>query len=563
MSQPLLQRLRWSDGDPAGLDAASDRAVIGKTYAALFGCGAVLGLGTLALPSASERVVAGIVGPAAAALAFAVILAVGHERLPAWLFGALPAFGTALISVAAFAGGASAFSAYAMFYVWVVLSAVYFFGLRIGLLHTGLVVAAYAVVLSLQSDAANRALQWTMATGTLVVATVMVGLLRERVNQLILRLADAARTDVLTGLVNRRGFEERFEVELERSRRSGRPLAVIVGDLDGFKEINDRFGHHRGDRALELVARALAQTVRRVDTAARVGGEEFALVLPDSDEGGAFMLAERVRRVLRETFSAWPVNLTISLGIASFPRDGEDTEPLLRAADQALYAAKDLGKDRAVVYSGEMWTTLMGATRRQVERPAGGLATLLALAEVIDVRHTGATDHSEEVADHAESLARALGMSPEAADRVRLAGLLHDIGKVGIADAILHKPEALSDDEWAAMRTQPEIAAQILRNSDLPDLAGWVLCMHERLDGMGYPRGVGEKDIPLEARILAVADAYEAMTRDRPYREALDAAAAREELRRHAGTQFDPAVILAFEGLLEEPGEVPAPAPTR
>ena len=563
MSQPLLQRLRWSGGDPAGLDASSDREVIGKTYAALFGCGAGLGAITLALPSQSDRAVAGILGPAAGALVMAVILARGYDRLPGWAFRALPAFGTALISVVVFAAGPSAFSAYAMLYLWVAVSAVFFFGLRTGLAHAALAIAGYGAVLSLQSGADDRALQWTMTAGTLVVTTVTLGLLRERTNRLILRLADAARTDVLTGLVNRRGFEERFEVELERSRRSGRPLALIVGDLDGFKEINDRFGHHRGDEALELVARALGQTVRRVDTAARVGGEEFALVLPDSDEGGAFMLAERVRRVLRETFSSWPVSLTISLGIASFPKDGEDTEPLLRAADQALYAAKDLGKDRAVVYSGEMWTTLMGATRREVERPAGGVATLLALAEVIDVRHTGATDHSEQVADYAESLARALGMTPEAADRVRLAGLLHDIGKVGIADAILHKPEALSDDEWAAMRTQPEIAGQILRNSDLPDLAEWVLCMHERPDGMGYPRGVGEEDIPLEARILAVADAYEAMTRDRPYREALDPAGARAELRRQAGKQFDPAVVSAFEGLLEEPGEVPAPAPTR
>jgi putative nucleotidyltransferase with HDIG domain len=174
------------------------------------------------------------------------------------------------------------------------------------------------------------------------------------------------------------------------------------------------------------------------------------------------------------------------------------------------------------------------------------LATVLGLAEALDVRDTGTARHSQTVGRYAEIMARALGLGREHVERVRLAGVLHDIGKIGVSDAILRKPGPLTDDEWEQMRKHPEIGARILGGSGLDDIRRWILAHHERPDGCGYPEGLGDADIPLEARILAVADAYEAMTSDRVYRRSIGAAAAREELLRHAGRQFDPRVVEAF-----------------
>jgi putative nucleotidyltransferase with HDIG domain len=172
------------------------------------------------------------------------------------------------------------------------------------------------------------------------------------------------------------------------------------------------------------------------------------------------------------------------------------------------------------------------------------------LAETLDLRDVSTARHSQTVGRYAEGIARELGLSGERVERIRAAGVLHDVGKLGVADAVLQKPGPLTDEEWADMRRHPELGARILDHANLRDISGWVLAHHERLDGHGYPQGLAGEAIPLEARILAVADAYEAMTADRPYRAALGHDAARAELRACCGTQFDPAVVDAFLAVL-------------
>jgi diguanylate cyclase (GGDEF)-like protein/putative nucleotidyltransferase with HDIG domain len=367
---------------------------------------------------------------------------------------------------------------------------------------------------------------------------------RRRIVALRARIADTNRTDPLTGLFNRRAFEELLEMELERATRAGRPISVIVGDIDGFRAVNERHGHAAGDSALQAVAQNALKWKRRIDLAARIGGEEFALLLPETDERGAFIVAERLRRATHRSFVEAAPGVTFSFGVATAPAHAGDGVGLLRAADSATAAAKELGGDRTVIYSDEvarMLTELDGHAGEELQ-----LATVIALAEALDIRDTGTGQHSHTVGRYSELMARELGFDEEHVERVRLAGVLHDIGKIGISDRVLSKPGPLDADEWQEMYTHPEIGARLLSRPEFDDLRAWILAHHERPDGLGYPHALAADDIPLEARILAVADAYEAMTADRVYRPALGEEAARAELEAGAGTQFDQEVVSAF-----------------
>jgi diguanylate cyclase (GGDEF)-like protein/putative nucleotidyltransferase with HDIG domain len=387
---------------------------------------------------------------------------------------------------------------------------------------------------------------WVATIGTLTVAGLVVAVIRDRLTGLISNLTDAARSDPLTGLLNRRGFEEAFDVELERARRSDRGLSVIVGDLDRFKDVNDRFGHAAGDAVLRRVGMTIRSTKRSWDIAARIGGEEFAVLAPDTDEHGAYVLAERLRLEVEQTFEpAGAGQLTASFGIVSFPIHGQTGDALLQAADQALYAAKRLGRNRAVISSAEVPGILARAPRGREDSHVE-LATLLNLAEALDVRDSGSATHCQRVGRYAELIARELGLPPDAVERVRIAGILHDVGRVGVPDELLAKSGPLTDEEWGWMRSHPAVGARMLDTTDFGDIGDWILAHHERPDGKGYPEGRAAGEVPLEASILAVADAYEAMTADRPYRSPLDPVAASEELRRGAGRQFDERVVDAI-----------------
>jgi diguanylate cyclase (GGDEF)-like protein/putative nucleotidyltransferase with HDIG domain len=382
-----------------------------------------------------------------------------------------------------------------------------------------------------------------MLMGTVAVVAVLADVMRERSERLIARLSDAALTDPLTSLLNRRGFAQLMESELARATRGDQPLSLLVGDLDHFKTINDRFGHHEGDLALADFSQLVSETKRQIDGAARIGGEEFALVLPSTDEHGAYLMAERLRRLLRDTAPAERAGLTISFGIATYPEHGRGADELLRNADQAMYLAKRLGRDRSVIYSAEVAATLRASDGPDsVEQ----ISAVLVLAETLDLRDTGTSLHSQTVGRYAEAIATELGFEAEHVERVRLAGILHDIGKLGVPDPILRKAGKLDDGEWTEMRKHPELGARILAGANLDDISRWVLYHHERPDGHGYPDGLARDQIPVEARILSVADAFEAMTADRVYRKGMPLDDALAELRRHVGTQFDEEIVDAF-----------------
>ena len=353
--------------------------------------------------------------------------------------------------------------------------------------------------------------------GCLAMATWMCAwqsLSHDRQHQ---ELERVSRADPLTGCLNRRGFEERLNADLARAARTGRPLGLILLDLDGFKQINDTRGHAAGDALLRWTVAAIDRTVRPMDAVGRIGGDEFAVVLPDAGRPEAEEVAQRLREALAEAAPA-------SIGAAAFPADGTGAEELHQHADAELYAAKRGRED----------TEAVSASPRQE------LSWAAAMARAVDLRLAARHDHSRAVAEYAVLIGQRLGWDHEALGRLRLAGILHDVGKSALPDAILRKPGPLDDEEWLVVRRLPVVGADMVaRIEGLESVAAWIRAGHEHVDGSGYPDGLRGEAIPLPARVLLVADAYDAMTSERVYRPAIGHAEAVAELRAHAGTQFD------------------------
>jgi diguanylate cyclase (GGDEF)-like protein/putative nucleotidyltransferase with HDIG domain len=381
-----------------------------------------------------------------------------------------------------------------------------------------------------------------VAAATVVVLAVVVYRQRRRIATLTVSLSETSRFDQVTGLLNRRAFEELLNSELDRSRRTGRPVAVIVGELEGMGRVNDARGHTAGDFLLQQIAQDFDKWKRRIDASGRLGGEKFGVLLPETDQHGAFLVAERLRRAVHRTIVAESVPLTISFGVASYPEHGQRFGVLMSAATRALDAAHELGHNRSVVYCRDVAQMLEELDEDHTPQ----LARIIALAEELDIRDTGTTGHSHTVGRYAELMAQELGLPADHVERVRIAGVLHDVGKTGVSDRVVSKPGPLDENEWRSIRTHPELGARLLAHPDFQDLQMWVLSHHERPDGKGYPHGLVGEAIPIESRILAIADAYEAMSADRSYRPSLGEEAAAAELRAGAGTQFDANLVELF-----------------
>jgi diguanylate cyclase (GGDEF)-like protein len=527
-----------------------------KLAAGLWACGSAMALVLALLPQPPNGSRTMLLALAGAAGAVALLLHLGAGHLPGWALPLSAGMATLLSSALTAVGGSEAWIDVQVIYVWVALGSAYFFSTRQVIVQLSLIAGSYALVLGLTSSFVEGAPRWLATMASALAAAVLVSALRARVSEIVSRLADAARTDPLTGLQNRRGFEESFQTEVERAAREGRELAVVLGDLDHFKSLNDRLGHPAGDAALVRVGQLFLAGMRRPDSVARTGGEEFALLMPQAGGEMAWAVAERMRTTVEEAFRGDSVPLTVSLGLASYPRDGVTADALLAAADQALYAAKQLGRNRSVIYSEEIAPLVsQRAASADVQ-----LATLLGLAEALDMRDSGTADHCRTVGRYCALIADKLGLAPDRVKRIETAGILHDVGKIGLPDEILRKPGALTAEEWLPLRRHPEIGARILSDDAFADIREWIVAHHERLDGKGYPRQLAGDDIPLEARIIAVADAYEAMTGDRVYCAARSPEDARTELLRCAGTQFDPMIVAAFVAALREEAQAPLQA---
>jgi diguanylate cyclase (GGDEF)-like protein/putative nucleotidyltransferase with HDIG domain len=517
-----------------------------RSLAYLSLAGALIAFVSVLLPHDVEMDESGMLKVAFCSLGSAVVLFIGRDKLPSWGFPILLAAATLLVEWAIFASNEQT-SPYAAFYFWIAIYAFYFFSRRQAVVQILFIVAVYAAVLGFVEDPTSApVLRWAITMSALVVAGAMIGVLQER----IARLARDVREDAPTQLLNKLGFHEALDAEFERARRHDLPLAVAVVEIEGLAAFDDR--GRRSDGLLERLGAVTLELGRVEDIAARVAPDQVAIVLPHTDREGALIVCERLLRAYGGLFTDESVDLVASIGLATFPTDAGTAEALLHGAHQAAAAAEHLGRERVVVYSPEIAGIVLAAESRRGQARGSNLAAVLALTEVLDIRDAGTAHHSQTVGRYAEAIARGLKLPDDLVERVRLAGILHDIGKIAVPDAVLSKPGKLTDEEWAEMRKHPEVGAMIVDGAELKDVAAWVGAHHERPDGRGYPRGLGGEEIPLEARILAVADAYEAMTCDRVYRRALPIEVARDELRKGVGKQFDPRVVEVFLAWLEE-----------
>ena len=401
---------------------------------------------------------------------------------------------------------------------------------------------------------------------------------------------EQAITDGLTGVKTHRFLMEALSAEWKRSTRANRPFALVLMDLDRFKFVNDFYGHLEGDVVLQRVGRILEEHCRRSDVVARYGGDEFVILMPETTVEASRQLASKLRSWIASDALLRDKNITASFGIAGFPIHGSTPQELIQVADSSMYLSKHQGgnsvstaeqgdttdrkrwkKDVLEAYLGvtlkrlfvtgpeafeEIYRRLEQFTRSLTEQgdgansdglPPAVVDTVTSLAFAIDAKDQYTNGHSQKVSAYAVTIAQALGMSPTETEEIRLAAMLHDIGKVGIPESILHKSGPLDVSEWETMKTHTDLGAKILEPlQSMAKIRGMIRHHHEFYDGSGYPDRLEGDKIPYGARVIAIADAYDTITSERTYKKARTPEDAFAELERCASNQFDPQIVRVF-----------------
>jgi diguanylate cyclase (GGDEF)-like protein len=387
-----------------------------------------------------------------------------------------------------------------------------------------------------------------------------------------------AITDPMTGLFNRRHFGEQLSKEIDRWKRHGHPFSYIITDLDYLKKINDTLGHQFGDLAIKHIASIVRNNIRDVDTAARYGGEEFVVLLPVTDIPAARLVAERICAAIREKPVEGIGVVTASIGVATYPDDAEDRDALTEIADQALYLAKHRGRNQVCSASADLLPSLQarGEEALEVQKATikhkaeemanidlkliaehGILGILGAIIKIIEARDAYSNERSPRAAEYAGKMANSLKLSKDNTTVISLAAILHNVGKIALPEEILQKKGPLTEEERKIIETSPAIGAKILEPAKhLHKVASVIENYHEHWDGSGYPKGIKGEEIPLESRIIALVDAYIAMTSDRPYRSAMTHDETVAQLKEEAGTKWDPRLVKIFLSLLEKDQEM-------
>ncbi len=387
-----------------------------------------------------------------------------------------------------------------------------------------------------------------------------------------------ANTDNLTGLYNHRGFQELLSSELQKAEENKAQLSIIMFDVNNISKINRELGHAKGDEVIKLLASKIKQNIRSNDNAGRYGGDEIAVILPDTNTADAKYLAEYITYTLSCCFVDDVGPVKVSVGISTYPDCTKDQEKLLILAEQAMYISQAKGYKEgmsAIISSSDFnfWDDAalnsfaevvakrhaqLGINfeeelvhkfnNEQIISQNHLIEMVTSLAGAIDAKDPYTKGHSTSVSRYSEALARAVNLPEEEVERIKLGALLHDIGKIGIPENVLKKPSHLSDEEWEIMKQHPTIGAEkvLEPNEALHDLIPMVKYHHEHIDGSGYPDKLKGEEIPLSARIVAVADAFHALISDRPYRKGMGVEKACEILKMGAGTQWDTDLVRHF-----------------
>ena len=396
--------------------------------------------------------------------------------------------------------------------------------------------------------------------------------------QLLEQTTKYANTDTLTSLYNHRGFQEVLAKELEKAKETEKPLSVVMFDVNNISKINRELGHAKGDEVIKTIADKIKQNIRSNDCAGRYGGDEIAVILPDTNTKDAKYLAEYITYCLSCCFVDDVGPIKVSVGISTFPECTIDQEKLLILAEQAMFISQAKGYKEgmsAIVSSSDFnfWDDvalnsfaevlakrhsqiginfeeelLHKFNQEEIINHTHLMEMVTSIAGAIDAKDPYTKGHSTSVSRYAEALARSVNLPENEVERIKIGALLHDVGKIGIPENVLKKPGKLNDEEWEIMKQHPTIGAEkvIAPNEALRDLIPIVKYHHERLDGKGYPEHLKGNEIPLEARIVSIADAYHALVSDRPYRKGLPIETACAILKDGAGTQWDADLVRQF-----------------
>ena len=387
-----------------------------------------------------------------------------------------------------------------------------------------------------------------------------------------------ANTDTLTSLYNHRGFQEILAKELAKAKDTNTSLSVVMFDVNNISKINRELGHAKGDEVIKTIAEKIKQNIRANDSAGRYGGDEIAVIMPETDTKDAKYLAEYITYCLSCCFVDDVGPIKVSVGISTFPECTMDQEKLLILAEQAMFISQAKGYKEgmsAIVSSSDFnfWDDMalnsfaevlakrhsqIGINfeeelvhkfnHEEIMNHTHLMEMVTSLAGAIDAKDPYTKGHSTSVSRYAEALARAVNLPENEVERIKIGALLHDVGKIGIPESVLKKPGKLTDEEWEIMKQHPTIGAEkvLAPNEALRDLIPIVKYHHERIDGRGYPEGLKGNEIPLEARIVSVADAYHALVSDRPYRKGMSVEKACEILNDGAGKLWDRDLVRQF-----------------
>ncbi len=364
--------------------------------------------------------------------------------------------------------------------------------------------------------------------------------------------------DPITRFFNARYFHGRLDQECQRALRAGVPLSVAIMTLDGLADLRAEGRESAAEAAVEALSAHVADRLRAMDVGCRLGPDELAAILPEVEGLDALRVGERLRAALPGV-QGIPAGMTLSVGVASFPDQAGRPETLAENARAALEWAREHGGDRTFLYHSDAAELLRAEGRERAADDEAVLTTVAAIASAIDARHPMTVHHSGNVARVAALMAAEMGFDPDHAEDVRVAGLLHDVGKIGVSDDLVAADRELTEAEGEELRRHPEIGERMLSGSRLATVAPWVLHHHERMDGDGYPSGLAGDAIPLEARILAVANAFDHGTSGGPGRFPAPAADVMEELERRSGSEFDPVAVAALRSLIGRGADVTRP----
>lgn len=364
------------------------------------------------------------------------------------------------------------------------------------------------------------------------------------------RLKEQSIIDGLTGVYNHRYFQQRLRQEIDRAARNNSTVGLIIADIDYFKHYNDTYGHQFGDETLSSLASTLKNGIRNSDILARYGGEEFCIIVPDTPSEGVRQLADRLHEKVNE-LNLTPdhqskLQLTMSFGISIYPTCAQSVDQLVSQADEALYHAKNMGRNKVILYQ-EAIKKIKKTLTNPNPKHNSLLFSFKSLLDAISINDRYTLGHSERVTRYAMDICQALKISDQKLDVIKLASYLHDIGKIWVPASILMKTDSLNEHELNLMQKHPIYAVNMLKElENIPQVLHIIKHHHERFDGKGYPDQISEDKIPLGARIISVADAFDSMISDRPHRNCLTYQEAIQELNNNAGLQFDPLVVKTF-----------------